>query len=64
MGAHRGGQVVSRIVQGNGAQVLPDVDDPQATIAGYFAHLAAEADLRVKYGTYRALAEALTVEAT
>ena len=55
---------MSRVVQDNGAQVMPAVDDPQATVSAWSAHLAADGDMRAKYGTYRALAEVLTVEAT
>ena len=55
---------MSRVVQGNGAQVLPAVGDPQATVSAWSAHLAADADMRVKYSSYALLALSLTVEAS
>ena len=55
---------MSRVLQANGAQVLPPSKDQQATVSAWSAHLAADADMRVKYGTYRALAAVLTVEAS
>jgi hypothetical protein len=55
---------MSRVVEGNGAQVLPDVKDPQATVSAWSAHLAADADMRVKFGSYALLALSLKVEAS
>ena len=55
---------MSRVVEGNGAQVLPPVTDPRATVIAWQAHLCADADLRALSVDHRELAATLFVEAT
>lgn len=44
-----------------GAQILPSVGDERATQSGWFAHLAADADMRSKFPLYRILASKFSV---
>jgi hypothetical protein len=53
---------VSRLVEPNGAQVLPPVSDSRSLFSAWVAHLAADADMRTKHVEYRAVAGELTVE--
>lgn len=55
---------MSRVVEGNGAQVLPPVRDPRSTVSSWEGHLAANADLRTKNAFTRHMAATLIVEAT
>ena len=55
---------MSRVVEGNGAQVLPPVSDARGTVPAWFAHLCADADLRALSVGHRELAATLIVEAT
>lgn len=53
----------TRVVQQRtGAQVLPPVGDWHATISGWHAHCAADADLRAKSPWWAKLAAGLVVE--
>jgi hypothetical protein len=54
---------VSRVVEGNGVQVLPPFLDGRGTVPAWFAHLCADADLRTLSVGHRELAAALIVEA-
>lgn len=54
---------MSRVLEPNGAQVLPPADDSRSTVSAYFALLAADGDMR-RHAAYRALAASLIVEAT
>lgn len=53
---------MSRLVEANGAQVLPNIQDPQSTASGWAAHLAADGDMRAKHPEYASLAASLFVE--
>ena len=63
MGGPEGRCVVSRVVDEKGAQVLPDIADDRATVTGWFVHLAADGDMRVKHPEYATLAASLVVTA-
>jgi len=52
---------MSVVVEQSGAQVLPDVRDQRAEVTAWFAHLAADADLRTRSPLFRELAERLEV---
>jgi len=52
---------MSAVYEESGAQVLPEAHDERATVSGYAAHLAADADVRTKAPVYAALAERLVV---
>lgn len=51
----------ARVVQGSGAQVLPDVGDQRATVSTFHASTCIDADHRAKYPTYAELAASLIV---
>lgn len=51
----------TRVVEPNGAQVLPPVDDQRATIPAWVGHLLCDADERTKYAAYTSLASELVV---
>lgn len=53
----------ARLLDANGAQILPPAEDSRATTSAWFAHLAADADMRTKHPEYAALAASLTVDA-
>lgn len=55
----------SLLVEENGAQVLPPPSSPdqRRTVSAWFAHLAADADIRTKAPLYRELANTLVVMA-
>lgn len=52
---------MSTVVETSGAQVLPDMRDEQATVTGWEAHCAADADLRARFAPWKALAASLKV---
>lgn len=52
---------MSTVHEASGAQILPPARDERATVSAWAAHLAADADQRVKAPEYAALAEALEV---
>jgi len=53
---------MSVVVEPSGAQVLPNVGDPQAQLNGWQAHCAANADERAKHPVWREMASLLTVK--
>lgn len=52
---------MSRLVEPNGAQVLPPVADTRQTVSSWFAYSCTDADHRTKHATYRHLAAVLEV---
>lgn len=53
---------MSRLVEPNGAQVLPPVSDSRSVFSAWSATLAADGDMRAKHVEYRAIADELLVE--
>lgn len=51
----------TRLVQANGAQILPSISDPRATVTMWQAQSACNADQRAKSAAYRELAATLIV---
>ena len=60
----RSEQAGTRVVEArSGAQALPDVGDPQATVSAWAAHSATSADLRRKSPAHADLAARLIIVA-
>ena len=53
---------MSRVVQANGAQILPPAGDQRATVTMWVAQQCADADHRTKYPVYADVAAGLKVE--
>ena len=54
---------MTRLLDSNGAQVLPPVNDPRAIVTGWVAVRCVDADLRVRSVVHRELAGHLFIEA-
>lgn len=52
---------MSSVHEVSGAQVLPPVSDPKATLTGWAAHLATDADLRTTHHHWAHLAQKLEI---
>jgi hypothetical protein len=55
---------MSVLRQASGAQILPHVADPRATISAYHAATALDADHRTKYPAFGVVAAGLFPQAT
>lgn len=52
---------MSIVIEPNGAQLLPPVEDQRATVTGWQARCARDADLRTRSPLWREVASKLTI---